>query len=82
MDTVTASTSGATHPTASPGTPGLYARLGVRRVINAAGTLTRLGGSRMAPEVLAAMAEAGGAFDWLADEPDLYSAADVIKPVT
>ena len=62
MDTVTASTSGATHPTASPGTPGLYARLGVRRVINAAGTLTRLGGSRMAPEVLAAMAEASRAY--------------------
>ncbi len=41
---------------------GIYARLGVRRVINAAGTLTRLGGSRMAPEVLAAMAEASRAY--------------------
>ena len=30
---------------------GVYADLGVRTVINAAGTLTRLGGSRMAPEV-------------------------------
>lgn len=40
----------------------IYARLGVRRVINAAGTLTRLGGSRMAPEVLAAMAEASQAY--------------------
>lgn len=28
---------------------------------------------------LARMAEAGGAFDWLADEPDLYSDAD-LKP--
>ncbi|HZR99892.1 MAG TPA: CopG family transcriptional regulator [Chloroflexota bacterium] len=28
-----------------------------------------------APE-LAALAERGGAFDWLADEPDLYSLAD------
>lgn len=41
---------------------GVYAELGVRRVINAAGTLTRLGGSRMAPEVLAAMAEAAASF--------------------
>ncbi|MBU6290225.1 MAG: L-seryl-tRNA selenium transferase, partial [Chloroflexi bacterium] len=40
----------------------IYARLGVRRVINAAGTLTRLGGSRMAPEVLAAMTEASRAY--------------------
>jgi len=36
----------------------LHARLGVRRRINAAGTLTRLGGALMAPEVVAAMAEA------------------------
>lgn len=40
----------------------LYRALGVRPVVNAAGTLTRLGGSRMAPEVLAAMAEASGAY--------------------
>lgn len=36
----------------------VYARLGVRRCINAAGTLTRLGGSLMAPEVLDAMRDA------------------------
>ena len=36
---------------------GVYDELGLRTVINASGTLTRLGGSRMAPEVLAAMAE-------------------------
>ena len=36
----------------------VYERLGVRKLINAHGTLTRLGGSRMAPEVMAAMAEA------------------------
>ena len=36
----------------------IYDRLGVRRRINAAGTLTRLGGSLMPPEVVAAMAEA------------------------
>ncbi len=41
---------------------GIYDELGVRTVINASGTLTRLGGSRMAPEVLAAMAEAAAAF--------------------
>ena len=41
---------------------GIYAELRVKPVINASGTLTRLGGSRMAPEVLAAMAEAAAAF--------------------
>lgn len=40
----------------------VYDDLGVRTVINASGTLTRLGGSRMAPEVLAAMAEAAASF--------------------
>jgi L-seryl-tRNA(Ser) seleniumtransferase len=41
---------------------GFYDDLGVRSVINAAGTLTRLGGSRLAPEVLEAMAEASASF--------------------
>jgi D-glucosaminate-6-phosphate ammonia-lyase len=41
---------------------GIYDELGLRTVINASGTLTRLGGSRMAPEVLAAMAEAAASF--------------------
>src|SRR3954452_8057635 len=41
---------------------GIYDELGLRTVINASGTLTRLGGSRMAPEVLAAMTEAAAAF--------------------
>jgi L-seryl-tRNA(Ser) seleniumtransferase len=36
----------------------IYAALGVRRRLNAAGTLTRLGGKLMAPEVSAAMAAA------------------------
>jgi len=40
---------------------GIYERLGVARRINAAGTLTRLGGCLMAPEVIAAMREAAGA---------------------
>jgi hypothetical protein len=28
---------------------------------------------------LAAIAQAGGAFDWLADEPDLYTDADLVE---
>ncbi len=38
----------------------IYDDLGVRRVINAAGTLTRLGGALMDHEVTAAMAAAAG----------------------
>jgi uncharacterized pyridoxal phosphate-dependent enzyme len=45
-----------------------YEELGVEPVINAAATLTRLGGSRMPPPVVAAMAGAAGAF---VDLPDL-----------
>jgi uncharacterized pyridoxal phosphate-dependent enzyme len=41
---------------------GVYERLGVRKVINADATLTRLGGSLMAPKVLDAMRDAGGSF--------------------
>lgn len=40
----------------------IYERLGVRTRINAAGLLTRLGGSLMPPEVLEAMAEAARSF--------------------
>lgn len=39
---------------------GFYEDLGVRRVINAAGPLTRLGGNQVAPDVLDAMAAAAG----------------------
>jgi D-glucosaminate-6-phosphate ammonia-lyase len=39
----------------------IYAALGVKRRINAAGTLTRLGGALMAEEVVAAMTEAARA---------------------
>jgi D-glucosaminate-6-phosphate ammonia-lyase len=42
--------------------PQIYQRLGVRTLVNAAGDLTRLGGTLMEPEVVAAMAEAAGAF--------------------
>lgn len=41
---------------------GIYERLGLRRVINADATLTRLGGSLMPDEVLDAMREAAGSF--------------------
>ena len=29
---------------------------------------------------IAAIAQAGGAFDWLADEPDLYTDTDLLPP--
>src|SRR5215211_6785174 len=41
---------------------GVYDQLGVRAIINASGTLTRVGGSRMAPEVLTALVEAAASF--------------------
>jgi L-seryl-tRNA(Ser) seleniumtransferase len=50
----------------------LYQQLGVRRVINADGTKTVLGGSLMLPEVLDAMREAAG---WYVDLPDLHRRA-------
>ncbi|MDR7555575.1 MAG: hypothetical protein QN157_08215 [Armatimonadota bacterium] len=40
----------------------VYGTLGVRRVINACGNMTLLGGSRLSPRVLAAMAAANDAF--------------------
>jgi L-seryl-tRNA(Ser) seleniumtransferase len=50
----------------------VYESLGVRPLINAAGTLTRLGGSRMLPEVTDAMAAASRAF---VDMDELHRAA-------
>ena len=51
-------------PPARGGVTDIYGKLGVKRRINAAGTLTRLGGSLMAPEVLDAMrAAAQGSVD-------------------
>jgi len=58
----------------------IYDELGVRPIINAAATLTRLGGSRMAPEVLAAMNEASESFvhiDYLQQ-----AAGEIIAAVT
>lgn len=31
---------------------------------------------------MATVAETGGAFNWLANEPDLYTDADLVKPRT
>src|SRR4029450_1152055 len=45
----------------------IYDELGVRPVINASATLTRLGGSLMPPEVLEAMLEAAKTFVHLDD---------------
>jgi len=52
--------------------PRVYRELGLRPVVNAAATLTRLGGSRMPPPVVAAMAEAAEAF---VDLPELQERA-------
>jgi D-glucosaminate-6-phosphate ammonia-lyase len=45
----------------------VYGRLGIQRVINAAGRMTMLGGSALAPDVADAMAEAGRTYGRLAD---------------
>lgn len=42
--------------------PGIYERLGVRPIINARGTHTRLGGSLMSPRVLDAMRDAASSY--------------------
>jgi len=51
---------------------GIYGDLGLETIINAAGTLTRLGGSLMLPEVLEAMTAAGREF---VDMDELHLAA-------
>jgi uncharacterized pyridoxal phosphate-dependent enzyme len=43
----------------------IYDKLGVRKIINAWGTITAIGGSRMPPECFQAMAEAGRSFVFL-----------------
>lgn len=58
----------------------IYARFGVPTVINAAGTVTRLSGGHMHPDVLAAMQDAAGA---CVDMPTLQAGASrVIARVT
>jgi uncharacterized pyridoxal phosphate-dependent enzyme len=44
------------------GSVDIYDRLGVKKVINAQGSISKIGGSLMAPEVLAAMGEAAQSF--------------------
>jgi L-seryl-tRNA(Ser) seleniumtransferase len=58
---VAADAAGATRPKAGPGA-GVYARLGVKPIINGMGTVTVVGGSLMPPEVVAAMEEASRRF--------------------
>jgi L-seryl-tRNA(Ser) seleniumtransferase len=58
----------------------MYERLGVRPIINARGTHTRLGGSLMAPEVLEAMRAAAGAYVVLDELQD--RASEVIVRAT
>ena len=41
---------------------GIYQELGMKKVVNAWGTVTKLGGSLMEPEVLEAMRQAAGSF--------------------
>ena len=59
---------------------GIYERLGVRPLINARGTHTRLGGTLMRPDVLAAMQAAAGAYVVLDDLQD--KASEVIARAT
>jgi L-seryl-tRNA(Ser) seleniumtransferase len=60
--------------------PDIYERLGVRRLINARGTHTRLGGTLMRPEVASAMQEAAGAYVVLDELQD--RASEVIARAT
>jgi len=60
--------------------PGIYERFGVRPIINARGTNTKLGGSLMEPEVLGAMREAAGSYAVLDELQD--TAREVIARAT
>ncbi|MBV9328586.1 MAG: aminotransferase class V-fold PLP-dependent enzyme [Chloroflexi bacterium] len=60
--------------------PDIYQRLGVRRIINARGTHTRLGGTLIRPEVLDAMREAAQAYVVLDELQD--RASEVIARAT
>lgn len=60
--------------------PDIYERLGVRPLINARGTHTRLGGTLMRPEVVAAMQAAAGAYVVLDELQD--RASEVIARAT
>src|SRR5437899_3164071 len=57
----------AAAPAAGPARPDVYRTLGLRPLINAAGTYTVLGGSLMPPAVVAAMEAAARQFVHLAE---------------
>ncbi|MEM2875386.1 MAG: aminotransferase class V-fold PLP-dependent enzyme, partial [Candidatus Bathyarchaeia archaeon] len=59
---------------------GVYEELGVRRVVNASGNMTDLGGSLMDPETLEAMNDAAGSFVYM--EELMEKAGEVIAEVT
>lgn len=58
----------------------IYDELGIARVINAAGTKTRIGGSRIRPEAMAAMSRASEAFVRISDLQ--ARASELIRDVT
>jgi D-glucosaminate-6-phosphate ammonia-lyase len=59
---------------------GVYDKLGVKRIINGWGTITRVGGTLMPPEVVEAMAEAARSF---VDMDELYvKAGEVVAKHT
>jgi L-seryl-tRNA(Ser) seleniumtransferase len=61
--TVAAAAAGASNAPAAPvPTPDVYARLGIRPLINGVGVVTHLGGSLMHPEVTRAMEQAARCF--------------------
>lgn len=60
--TTTAGAALSPSASAAPSTPNVYARLGLRPVINGVGVVTHLGGSLMHPDVLRAMEEAARSF--------------------
>ena len=51
----------------------VYARLGVRTLVNARGCATLAGGTLMEPEVVAAMAEASRSFARIGDLQEIAS---------
>ena len=55
----------------------IYAKLGIKTLINAQGTYTTLGGSLMPPEVLQAMTEAAG---WFVSIPELQEKVGAGSP--
>ena len=54
-------------PTANTTTKDIYSNLGVRKVVNAAGNSTVIGGSRLSPGVRKAMEEANRSYVWMED---------------